>query len=399
MDYPIGYVRWTENRNMQAFLDLISQGKVNLKLLTTHVFNFDKALKAYDLILEKKETFIGIILKYDLNNELKKSVILDQKKYKPNEVNISFIGAGSFAQNSLLPHLKDTNLISVATSSSHTSKSVASKYGFTVSDNNADEIIHNADNNTLFIVTRHNLHAEYVLKGIKNNKNIFVEKPLCLTEEELDEIVTEYHNHNIHLMVGYNRRFSPFIQKIKRLFKGGQPLAIDYRINAGFIPSTNWVQEKEIGGGRIIGEVCHFIDLAMNIAGALPASLSAFSMDDPSGLSDTLTVNLRFKNGSVASVSYFANGSKELKKEYLEVFSNGLTAILDDFKQLTIYGKNRSTEKLLNQNKGHKEEVTKFIAALKEGKPTPIPFEEIYYSSKMSFDIIKSIRNKETISY
>jgi predicted dehydrogenase/threonine dehydrogenase-like Zn-dependent dehydrogenase len=399
LDFPIGYVRWTENRNMHAFLELLSQGKVNLKLLTTHVFNFDEALKAYDLILQKDETFIGVLLKYNPKNELKRTVILDHKKYKPDDVNISFIGAGSFAQNSLLPHLKNINLISVATSSSNTSKSVAGKFGFAASNNNADEIINSKENNTLFIVTRHNFHAEFVLQGIKNNKNIFVEKPLCLTEAELEEINSEYHKHNIHLMVGYNRRFAPLVQKIKKLYNEGQPIAINYRINAGFIPQNNWVQEKEIGGGRIIGEVCHFVDLAMYLAGALPESLSAFSMDDPAGLLDTITINLRFKNGSIACISYLANGSKELKKEYLEVFSSGVSVILDDFKKLTIFGKNKRSEKLLNQNKGHKEEVNKFISAIKEGKPTPIPFEEIYYSTKMSFDIIKSIQNKKTISY
>ena len=399
MDYPIGYVRWTENRNMQAFLDLVSQKKVNPALLTTHIFNFENALRTYDLILEKKDTFAGILLKYNTQTELKREIILDYPKYNLDEVNISFIGAGSFAQNSLLPHIKNANLISVATSSSHTSKSVAQKFGFAVSNNNADEIIKSKETNTIFIATRHNLHAEYVLKGMRNDKNIFVEKPLCLTVEELEEIASEYQKHNTHLMVGFNRRFSPLVEKIKKILKEGQPVAINYRINAGFIPANNWVQDKEIGGGRIIGEFCHFVDLAMYIAGALPESLSAFSMDDPIGNLDTLAVTLRFKNGSIAAISYFANGSKELKKEYLEVFSNGVSIVLDDFKELKIYGKKKSSNKLLNQDKGHKREVNDFIIAIKEGKPTPIGFEEIYYSTKMSFDIIKSIRNKEIIPY
>ena len=399
MDYPIGYVRWTENRNMQAYLDLVSQGKINPKLLTTHIFNFEDVLKAYELILEKKETFTGILLKYDTGKDLKPTVNLNNKEYSSGKVNISFIGAGSFAQNSLLPHLKNENLISVSTSSSHTSKSVAQKFGFKISNNNSDEIIQSKENNTLFIATRHNLHAEFVLKGIKNNKNVFVEKPLCLTEEELEEIADEYKTHNVHLMVGFNRRFSPLVEKIKKIIKGNQPVAINYRINAGYIPSNSWVQDKEIGGGRIIGEVCHFVDLAMFISGALPESLSANTMEDPLGLLDTLTVNLKFKNGSIAAVSYFANGSKELKKEYLEIFSNGVSIILDDFKELIIYGKRKSSEKLINQDKGHKQEVKEFISAIKEGKPTPISFEEIYYSTKMSFDIIKSIRKRETIKY
>ncbi len=399
MDYPIGYVRWTENRNMQSFLDLVSHGKINPAKLTTHIFDFEDSLKAYDLILEKKEIFLGILLKYRTQNELRNVVILNHLEHKTDDVNISFIGAGSFAQNSLLPHLKKEKLISISTSSSYTSRNVAQKFGFSVSNNNSDEIIQSKDNNTLFIATRHNLHADYVIKGIKNGKNVFVEKPLCLKEEELEEIVEEYRKHDARLMVGFNRRFAPLVEKIRKIIKEESPTAINYRINAGFIPENNWIQDKEIGGGRILGEVCHFVDLAMFIAGAFPVSLSAFAMEDSLGLSDTLNINIKFRNGSIATISYFSNGSKELKKEYLEVFSNGVSVVLDDFKELRIYGKKRSSYKLFNQDKGHKKEVNEFISSIKEGRPAPISFEDIYYSTRMSFDIIKSIRNNETILY
>lgn len=399
LDYPIGYVRWTENRNMQAFLNLVNDGRINFEVLTTHTFKFDNAVEAFQMVVDKSEPFVGILLKYDTDKVFEKDIVLKNKLPLLSKISVGFIGAGSFAQNSLLPNIKNADFITVATSQGHTSKNVAQKNGFLNATCDADVIINDNSINTVFIATRHNSHAENVLKSLRMGKNIFVEKPLCMIEAELEEIKNEYENQNIHLMVGFNRRFAPQIIKIKNLFMTKQPKAINYRINAGYIPREHWIQDKEIGGGRIIGEVCHFIDLAMFLAGSLPARLSASVMEDGMGLLDTIITNISFKDGSIASVSYFANGSKELKKEYLEVFSNGVTAVLDDFKELTIYGRSKKTEKLISQDKGHKNEVESFLNSIKNGEETPIPFEEIYYSTKMSFDILKSIQRKETIVY
>lgn len=198
-------------------------------------------------------------------------------------------------------------------------------------------------------------------------------------------------------MVGFNRRFAPLIQKLKEHIKTG-PVAINYRINAGFIPRDHWTQDPDLGGGRIIGEVCHFVDLTMYLANSKPVAVAAFAMDSMLNTQDTVVIDLKFENGSIATISYFANGSKELPKEYLEVYGNGVTAILDDFKELTIYGKKKKRYKQSNQDKGHRHEVRAFLDAVKNGLPAPIPFEEIYLSSFLPFKIIDSIRTGRTIS-
>jgi predicted dehydrogenase/threonine dehydrogenase-like Zn-dependent dehydrogenase len=403
-DYPIGYVRWTENRNMQAFLRLVVDGKVDLSFLTTHEFEFGKAPDAYEMIVERSEPFVGIVLKYDTEKEPVRSIDLRGKdRRSPAEgglPRVSFIGAGSFAQNLLLPNIKDAILITVATSQGHTSKNVAQKWNFKTATCDADEVFGD-DSNTVFIATRHDSHAGYVMRALKAGKNVFVEKPLCMTEEELEEITTMYRSASgaPRLMVGFNRRFALHVRSIKREFTDEAPKSINYRINAGAIPADDWVHDRELGGGRIIGEVCHFVDLVMFLAGALPKSLYAAAMEDPRGLLDTLNVNILFGNGSIANVSYFANGSKAMKKERLEVFSSGKTAVLDDFSKLDIFTSKRTTNKKLSQDKGHGREVGEFLHSVRTGGAAPIPFEEIYYSTKMSFDIIKSINSSEIIRY
>ena len=408
LDYPIGYVRWTENRNMQAFLDMIQDKQINPEILTSHIFPFEKALDAYQMILDKTEPFVGILLEYSVNKDVEKEIELHSsfQNFKGSKVNIGFIGAGSFALNSLLPNIKSANMVAVSTNQGHSSRSVADKYNFQIATCDSDSIINNKEINTIFIATRHNLHAGYVLNSIKSGKNVFTEKPLCMSEEELEEITTAYREYGrqkageqIRIMVGFNRRFAPFIQYIKQLFTSGQPKAINYRINAGYIAPDSWIQDKDTGGGRIIGEVCHFVDLAMFIAGALPSRLFANAILDPHGLLDTLNISIGFRDGSIANISYFANGSKELKKERLEVFCNGTTAIVDDFKTLYLYSSKRKKNQKINQDKGHKEEVHRFIESIRNGRPSPIPFEEIYWSTKMSFDIIKSILNATHITY
>jgi len=399
-DYPIAYVRWTENRNMQAFLQMVSEGKVNTELLTTHTFDFAKADEAYQLIMDRVEPFTGILLKYDTQKVIDKNIQLrTTSANSASKLKISFIGAGAFAQNSLLPNIKDAEMVSVATSSGHTAKNVAQKYGFAKASCQAAEVAAEKESNTIFIATRHDLHAEFVLQAIKNGKNVFVEKPLCLTEDEFSGIVAEYKKQNVKVMVGFNRRFAPQVQKIKKQLPTNQPIAINYRINAGAIPADHWIQDLQVGGGRIIGEVCHFVDLAMFLAGSLPAAVNAMVMNDPLGLNDTLAINLSFKNGSIASVTYFANGSKELKKEYLEVFAAGQTSIVDDFKEMHLYGKGHSKSSLFNQDKGHSNEVAAFLNSIKDGKECPISFEEIYWSTSVTFDIINSIKEKRMIVY
>jgi predicted dehydrogenase/threonine dehydrogenase-like Zn-dependent dehydrogenase len=399
LDYPIGYVRWTENRNMGAFIDLLSNGKLNLEPLITHIYDFEKAPEAYDLILSKKEHFVGILLKYDIKKDLKNEPIKLNKKIQTvkGKPTVGFIGAGSFAQNFLLPNLVDiVNFEAVATSRGNSAKNIASKYNFSLAVSESKDIIENENIDTVFIATRHNLHAPNVLAALKKGKNIFTEKPLCMTKTELEEIKKEYEKKPIHLMIGYNRRFAPLIKKIKTDINTNLPIAINYRINSGFMPKDHWIQDPKVGGGRIIGEVCHFIDLAMFLTNSKVKAVSAECIDDADGLLDTLTINLKFVNGSIAGINYFSNGNKALAKEHIEIFNGGTVWKVDDFQELEIYDNKKNRIKNKVQDKGHSHEIKEFISSLSNGKPL-IPFDELYHSTLVTFNVIESIKKRETI--
>lgn len=431
MDYPIGYVRWTENRNMQAFLELLAEKKLNLEPLITHIYDFNKAPDAYDMILKKEQPFIGVLLKYDLRSNTTSSLNMTDEivktgeesgkdkiatrqsdelnNYHPQIPKIGFIGAGNFAQNFLLPNLKDkSELVGVATSRSHTSKNIADKYGFNYASGNAEDIINDENINTIFIATRHNLHAKFVIKALQAGKNVFVEKPLAMNETELEEINSVIHkredspaSHRMTskpiLFVGYNRRFSPLVVKLKEMDGSTLPKAINYRINAGTLPKEHWIQDPQTGGGRVIGEVCHFIDLCMFIAGSPITSVSAEAMDTADNLLDSVVISLKFRNGTVASISYFSNGSKLLPKESVEVFSGGRCFIINDFREMKIFGTKEEKLKLPKQDKGHAAEINEFISALKKGIPSPISFDELYLSSFVTFKVLDSVRTRSVI--
>ncbi|MEO8760644.1 MAG: bi-domain-containing oxidoreductase, partial [Bacteroidia bacterium] len=330
IDYPYGYVRWTENRNMQAFADMLANKKLNIAKLISHTFNFNEAPKAYQLIVDKTEAFTGILLKYDTEKKINATVQLKNVQAVAGKPAVGFIGAGSFANNVLLPALKDNcSFVGIATNRPNNARNIADKYGFGYCTDNVLQLMEDKNINTIFIATRHDSHAEYVTKALQHNKNIFTEKPLCLNETELEEIKNLYQKSNSVLMLGFNRRFSPAVIKAKTFFdKLNIPLSINYRINAGTIAANHWVHDKAIGGGRIVGEVCHFIDLLTFITNSKIKSLTANAMYDAAQVSDTLTVNLQFVNGSIATISYFSNGNKNLDKEYLEIFGGGQVIII-----------------------------------------------------------------------
>ena len=394
IDYPVAYVRWTENRNMEAFQELLTRKRIDIGYLTTHEFKFDDAPKAFDLVVNRTEPFTGIALKYDIDKQPSKEAIKTSETPKIGKVNISFIGAGSYAQGNLLPNIpesEDVQKIGVLTNTGTTSKRVAEKFKFQFCATKEEDVL-NDTTNTLFIATRHDSHGEFVIKGLKADKNIFVEKPICLKQEELDEIIEVQSKNNKAVMIGFNRRFSPLTQTIKKKFGNG-PMSMIYRINAGNIPKDTWIQDMEIGGGRILGEVCHFIDYLTYVNGSEPVSLSANAVPDAHGLNDTLNILIQFKNGSTGVIGYFANGSKSLEKEYIEVFSAGTTAIINDFKELKVYGKGKpSKKKLLNQNKGQKEMVASFVNSLVKDGSSPIPFSEIVSVTKASFKVLESLK-------
>jgi len=395
LDYPFGYVRWTENRNMQAFQQLVHSNKININYLTSHVFDFDKAPDAYDLILSKKEPYLGIVLKYDTNKThvRKPMVITDNQAEK--SVNIGFIGAGNYAQSHLLPNLAKKREgvlnVGIVTNTGTTSKRIAEKYNFSYCTDDVEQLLHDGRVNSVFIATRHDSHAKFVIDALKCNKNIFVEKPLCLNEAELESIREAFSSTNKYLMVGYNRRFSPLSIELKKHILD-MPLSASYRINSGNIPSNSWIQDIKMGGGRIVGEVCHFIDYLIWITNSLPKNAYAISMPDPDGNNDTLSITLAFKNGSVGVINYFSNGSKAMPKESIEIFQNGTSMILSDFLQLDMFKKTKSRKKLMNQDKGQKNMMEQLLETMAKGTKPLISFEEIYYSTLTTFKILESLK-------
>ena len=394
IDYPLPYVRWTEKRNMEAFQNLILTKKIDIDYLTTHEFGFDNAKDAFDLVVSKAEPFTGIALKYNIEKAANKTKIATSETEQLGKINISFIGAGSYAQGNLLPNIPETNdvgRIGVLTNTGTTSKRVAEKFKFQFCATQEADVF-DENTNTVFVATRHDSHGPYVLKSLKANKNVFVEKPLCLLESELEAIIEAQENANKAVMVGFNRRFSPLTTKLKKAV-GNNPMTMLYRINAGAIPGDNWIQDLEIGGGRVLGEVCHFIDYLTYLNGSLPIKVSATALPDANKLNDTLNILIQFENGSSCVVAYYANGSTSMTKEYVEVFSAGLSATLNDFKELKIYGKGKpKKDKIFNQNKGQKEMVEAFVNGLLTDGKAPIPFEEVIAVTKASFKVLESVK-------
>ncbi|MTE26547.1 Gfo/Idh/MocA family oxidoreductase [Winogradskyella ouciana] len=394
IDYPLPYVRWTEKRNMEAFQKLLATKRIHIDYLTTHEFDFDNAKDAFDLVVSKSEPFTGIALKYNTDKQATKSKIATAATDKLGKINISFIGAGSYAQGNLLPNIPESaevGRVGVLTNTGTTSKRVAEKFKFQFCATEEADVLDDKTN-TVFVATRHDSHGAYVLKSLEANKNVFVEKPLCLLESELEDIIEAQSKANKAVMVGFNRRFSPLTAKLKKAV-GNNPMTMIYRINAGSIPKDNWIQDAEIGGGRVLGEVCHFIDYLTYLNGSLPIKISASALPDANQLNDTLNILIQFENGSSGVIGYYANGSKAMTKEYVEVFSAGMSATLDDFKVLRIYGKGKpKKKKLLNQNKGQKEMVAAFVNGLLNDGNAPISFQEIVAVTKASFKVLESIK-------
>ncbi|MCX8057348.1 MAG: bi-domain-containing oxidoreductase [Ignavibacteria bacterium] len=400
IDYPYGYVRWTENRNMQSIVELIAQKKLDVNSLITHKFKIDEYQKAYDLILGKSNEFYrGILFEYQDEVDLRKKTFYSNTKTKKIEnIRIGFIGAGSFAQSSLLPHLKNLNvsLVNVCTTDGLSSSNVARKFGFEKFTTSPEEIINDNEINVVFIATRHDSHAKYVIEALKAGKKVFVEKPLAIYYEELREII-DLNVEEKFLLVGFNRRFAKSIQDIKKHFPTG-PFNFLYRVNAGKLPLEHWTQFED-QGGRIIGEVCHFIDTLSFLCNSYPKQVFAQTISDKIGNNkeeDTLSILIKFEDGSIGTIVYQANGDAALPKEYLEVSSLQRTAILNNFESVDFYagGKKRTKN---YYGKGHKEEVEAFINAIKNGYQPPIELKSLYLTTQTTFAIVQSIRTGQPV--
>jgi polar amino acid transport system substrate-binding protein len=404
LDYPAGFVRWTEKRNMQAFQQMMASGAIDIGYLTSHRYPLDKAAEAYDLILNKTEPYLGILIEYDQSRELFRERITVAANRQVAAVpvpGISFIGAGSYAMSHLLPNLPSDSSITrrgVATSSGTSARSVAERFNFAFCGADVSDVYADPETHAVFIATRHDSHARYVLGALAAGKHVFVEKPLALNEAELDAIAAALPAAGTSLMVGFNRRFSPLVREIRSQLGTG-PMAMIYRVNAGFISADNWVQDVEVGGGRVIGEVCHFIDTMTYLCGSLPERVHAFVMAGAEQLADTVVINLRFANGAIGSLCYFANGPKRMPKEYLEVYKGGQSAVLSDFRELTTHGaKGTKRRKLFSQDKGQGEMVRQVLQSLREGAPAPIPFAEIRAVSLATIRALQSLRERAELS-
>lgn len=392
LDYPIGQVRWTENRNMQAFSGMLTDGSIYLNDLISHRFDFDDARRAFDLVVNPEEEKMGILLAYDTDKPL--SAPSKGKKQTASGNRISVIGAGSFSGNFLMPNLaKHMEMGGVLTARPHTAENAARKFGFQKAFANADELFDADGAAAVAIATRHDSHATYALQALEKGKRVFLEKPMCIHKSEFLALRSlllqpEYPD----LMVGFNRRFAPHTQKVKKVLSG-VPVSIQYRVNAGNMPADHWVHDPEVGGGRIIGEVCHFIDLCAFFAESQVASVMAVALDASIQQNDTCAITLKMENGSIANISYFSNGSPKLPKEHIEIFAGGSSAVIQDFKTLELADKNgmRKT-KLQKQDKGHAAEIEAFASAVKSGKALPVSVEESLHATLVTFAVVESLR-------
>ncbi|MGI9166228.1 MAG: bi-domain-containing oxidoreductase [Pyrinomonadaceae bacterium] len=408
-DYPFGYVRWTENRNIEAFLDLVAQGKINIERLVTHCFSIKDAERAYQLIgSEARDAYLGILLRYDSEGEEARGCIeLNERSISPKpeqSVRLGLIGAGKYLRAALLPHFKaaGVDFRAISTASGVSAQDVGKKYGFVRAVSNADEVISDQEVNLVVIGTHHDLHAELAGRALENSRHVFVEKPLALNDEQLDKLLFAAANSSGQLMVGFNRRFSPLGRKAKEIFSDRRdPLSILYRVNAGRISKTHWTQDPVEGGGRIVGEVCHFIDLMQFLIGSPPVSVFAEAIsahNDEIVNADSVFIILRFADGSNGCIAYLAEGDTTLAKERIEMFAEGKTFVIDDFRSAVLYKNGREEKtKLRSQDKGQAEEVRAICKVVLAGLPAPIALAELAATTRATFRINESLRTGQPI--
>jgi predicted dehydrogenase/threonine dehydrogenase-like Zn-dependent dehydrogenase len=401
-DYPISYVRWTESRNMEAFLQFVAAGQVLIPGLVTHRFTIGRAADAYDLITGKRnEKFMGVLISYPEQVAQRRRIDLvpESAASKTGPVRIGVLGAGLFASQVLLPAIQksgEVELVGVCTATGGTGRHAATRFGFRYCTTDESEILRDVSVNTVLVATRHHLHAQQVMASLEAGKHLFCEKPLCVNPEELSRIITaKLAASDKLLMVGYNRRFSPMSISLKEFFTSvREPLSVHYRVNAGSIPPQHWVHDPHQGGGRVIGEVCHFVDYLIYATGAMPTSVFAVALPSPSNPPDSVVVTITFENGSIGTINYIAEGDKSFSKERVEVFGGGRVAALDDFRSLELVanGRRTITKSALRQDKGHAREWQAFATAIRDGAKSPIPLRELVAGMLATFAINESLR-------
>ena len=409
VDYPVGYVRWTENRNLRAFLDLVGTGSVSVEPLITHRVPIADGARAYQVITGGERS-LGVILTYpdgplepssaDLPVSRVDRVAPEQEGLPSSGPGVGLLGAGSFATGTLLPALKELGgfrFVGVATATGASSHHVAGKYGFRFATTDEDQVLSDPDVELVAVLTRHDLHARQIVAALDSGKHVFCEKPPALTEVEMREVVRAYARAPGRMFaVGYNRRFSPMAQRMKEfLAAAGEPPLLNCRVNAGLIPEDHWVHDPAVGGGRIIGEGCHFVDLLSFLADSLPVRVRATGLPDGGRYrEDNVVITLDFENGSVGTITYTAAGDRAMGKERVEAFGGGASAALDDYRTLALHrgGKSQWDRSRLRQDKGHVGEWRAIGRALREGGELPISLESLVATSLATFAAARSLR-------
>ncbi len=408
-DYPIGFVRWTEGRNMEAFLDLIADGKMNVKALISHRIPIEEGEKAYELITGKLgEPFLGVLLQYADDEFVREAVPVNTVRASAEGKRvIGVLGAGNYAGATFLPMLKANafkdpyTLRSIASGNGGKARHCAEKFGFEQVETGGDAILADPAVTDAVLLTPHRVHASQTIRALEAGKNVYCEKPAALSPEDLAAVYRCVNAHPGQLyMVGYNRRFAPLSVKLKEFIAGSpEPLAMHYTVNAGFIPPTHWTQDPEIGGGRILGEGCHFIDYLIWLCGSLPTRVNAFCLPDSGRYNgDNVSIQIAFENGSVGTIDYLANGDKACAKERVQVFSGGRIAILNDYRSLeTWLDGSHHTEKNMGQNKGHAASWHAFMNAAVNGGEEPVPTEQIFAGMNACWAVLASIQEQDQI--
>ncbi len=419
-DYPIGYVRWTEGRNFEAVVELLGSGKLQVQPLITHRFPIEQAAEAYAVITgKKKEPFLGVLLTYPNAAEPAQETRIALPTVHrppsavhrppsivhrpPSTVRLGVLGAGLYAHATLLPALKkvrDVERVGIASAGGLHAAHAGRKFGFRYAASGEDEILNDPEINTLAILTRHDSHAELAVKALQAGKHVFVEKPLAITPEQLAEIEAAIvHAPSSIVMVGFNRRFAPLAQQLAAHFADRtEALYMHYRVNAGTLPPTHWLHDPAQGGGRIIGEACHFIDFLTFLAGAAPRRVTAHALpEDGKYRQDNVSLTFAFPDGSLGVVDYLANGDKSFPKERLEVFCGGRIAALDDFRTLELIHDGRRKTIRLAQDKGWGGEWRALVQAIRTGDPPPIPYEQLFGVTRAAFAAVESLRSGQSV--
>lgn len=405
-DYPVGYVRWTEGRNMAAFLDLLQARRIRMEPLVTHRFEFDRSAEALRRMSENREgeDYVGVVFTYPAAPAPPAAdpFTVRLRPVKRGAVNVGVIGAGNFMKTMILPHLardRRAALVGIATTRGVSSRNTAARFGFAYCATDSERILGDETIDTVFIGTRHDAHARLTLAALQAGKNVFVEKPLAMNRGELDAFRTFYRDHPAapRLMVGYNRRFAPAARQAKA-FIGSRtgPLLLHYRINAGSLEPGSWYLDPEEGGGRIIGEVCHFVDLLQYLTDSTVVDVAAAAPGTGPGTAavpnENLAATLRFADGSVGTILYTDLGHNRFPKERLEVFAGGKVVVLDNFNSLELYGRRGRRQVNCRHDKGHRDEVAAFLAAVADGSESPIDVPGLQHTSEVVFRIIEACR-------